>query len=175
MIYAFLILLVIFICYYISSWKCQKKDREGGRYNSYKNFFYDGRDLQGYLMPVVVMCSLIVTFGCAQYVIGMFNIAKMEAFYDNTLSVYEYTIDKSEDITINAIKDVEEDMNTLFNAGNLAYFELAKSVNVNLVELREEIRKYNTGLYVYRKYNDFWLTDSFVPDVPEQLRPIKMK
>jgi len=175
MIFAILVLVIIIVGYYISSWMCQKKDKERDRYNSYRNFFYDGNDIQTYLIPVIAICCCIIFLGGIQYLFGMNNMAKMEAFYDNTLAVYEYTVDKSENITIYAIKDIEEEMTTLFNAGNLAYFELAKSVNANLVELRDEVKEYNYGLYVYTKYNDFWLTDSFVPNVTKRLKPIKIK
>ena len=124
---------------------------------------------------LLVVCSALVIVGFVTFIESVDEIAELEAFYTNTLSVYEYTIDKSERITIYAVKDAEKQMNVLFNAGNFAYFELAKSVNDNLKELREEIKCYNEGLFGYRKYNDFWFTDSFVMNVPEYLKPIKLK
>jgi len=127
----------------------------------------------GYVVITILLCMTIV-FGGVAYLKSIGRVAEMEAFYDNTLSVYEYTVDKSEDITIYAIKDIK-DMSTLLNTGNLAYFELAKSVNSNLVELREAIRVYNRRLYSYRKYNAFWFTDTFLAEVPDRLKPIKLK
>ena len=139
------------------------------------DFFHDGYGASvAYGVTMVILGTMIIAGG-AMHLQSIGEVAGMEAFYDNTLSVYEYTVDKSEDITINAIKDAEEDMTELFNTGNLAYFELAKSVNSNLVELRESIRIYNKGLYSYRKYNSFWFTDSFVCNVPGRLSAIKLK
>ena len=124
---------------------------------------------------IIILLSFMILIGGLVYLKTIGEVAEMEAFYDNTLSVYEYTVDKSENINIYAVKDAENEMTTLFNAGNLAYFELAKSVNANLVELRESIKTYNTRLYSYRKYNAFWLTDGFFCNVPEYLKPINIK
>lgn len=136
-------------------------------------FYEDGYGPSICCVVITILLCMAIVFGGITYLNSIGGVAEMEAFYDNTLSVYEYTVDKSESITIYAIKDVE-DMSTLLNTGNLAYFELAKSVNANLVELREAIRTYNKRLYSYRKYNAFWFTDSFIWNVPGYLKPIKM-
>lgn len=148
--------------------------------DKHSDFFASGFFNDGYgascscIIITVILCALIL-FGAGSYLASIGGIAEMEAFYNNTLSVYEYTVNKSEAITVYAIKDVGEESEMLFKAGNLAYFELAKSVNNNLVELREAIRIYNTRLYSFRKYNAFWFTDGFVFNVPEYLKPIKLE
>ena len=124
------------------------------------------------IMSMVTIIIMIVVGGVV-YFNSIGKVAEMEAFQENTLAVYEYVIDESENITINAVKEAEGSM--MLDTGNLAYFELAKSVNSNLIVLRESIRVYNTRLYTYRKYNANWLTDSFICDVPEYLKPIKMQ
>jgi hypothetical protein len=143
--------------------------------NFFTDFFDDGLGASiPCILITIILCGVIL-FGGIIYFVSIGEVAEMEAFQENTLSVYEYTIDKSENITINAIKDAEKNMNTLLNTGNLAYFELAKSVNANLTELRESIRIYNKRLYSYRKYNNNWFTNSFVCNMPEYLKPINMK
>lgn len=124
---------------------------------------------------LIGVCIFLIVIGTFVYIRSISDIAKMEAFHDSVYSAYKYTVDKSEDITIDAVKEFELDMTKLLNTGNLAYFELAKSVNVNLKELRDEIKKYNYGLNVYRKYNAFWFTDTFLAEVPDRLKPIKLE
>jgi hypothetical protein len=172
MIYIFILLIVLLIGNSIA------KHYEG---SDKKNPFFVGFFRNGYndiTIPcgiLIGVCIFLIILGAVVYIDSIGEVAEMEAFQDNTLSVYEYTVDKSEDITIYAIKGAEGEMNTLLNTGNLAYFELAKSVNSNLVELRESIRVYNRRLYSYRKYNAFWFTDTFIAEVPDRLKPIKLK
>lgn len=171
MIYVFILLIVILIGNSIAIYY-EKSDKKNP---FFVGFFRDGYDITIPCGILIGVCIFLLILGTVVYIDSIGEVAEMEAFYDNTLSVYEYTVDKSEDITIYAIKDVEKEMNTLLNTGNLAYFELAKSVNSNLVELRESIRVYNKGLYSYRKYNSFWFTDTFIAEVPDRLKPIKLK
>lgn len=139
------------------------------------DFYNDGCGPSIGCVVVTISLCMAIVFGGMVYIKSIGEIAEMEAFYDNTLSVYEYTVDKSEDITINAVKGFEFDTAKLLNTEGLAYFELAKSVNSNLVELREAIRIYNKRLYSYRKYNAFWFTDTFLAEVPDRLKPIKLE
>jgi len=158
------ILLVIGYCYSAKHTKFFARD-----------FFRDDWGPSMVFVIFIVFLIVAIAAGGGVYLSSIGGVAEMEAFFDNTLSVYEYTVDKSENITIYAVRDIEKDMDAILSTGNLAYFELAKSVNANLVELRESIRIYNKRLYTYRKYNDFWLTDSFIFNVPEYLKPIKME
>ena len=121
---------------------------------------------------IFVIAIMVFAFN---YFTTMGSVAKLEAFRNEVLSAYENTVDKSENIIIYAVKDSEEEFGNMINTGNLAYFELARSVNENLQELRNEIKDYNNTLYTLNLYNSNWFTDSFVYDVPEHLKPIKMK
>ena len=137
--------------------------------------FYDGYGASLLIIMLTIVLSIAILTGGIMYFISIGEVAEMEAFQENTLAVYEYTIDKSENITINAVERAEKQFSEILDTGNLAYFELAKSVNTNLQELRDKIRDYNNCLYSYRRYNANWFTDSFVPSVPEYLKPIQMK
>ena len=139
------------------------------------SFFHDSYGLSVHYLIILTTLCIIILMGAGVYINTISGVAEMEAFQNETLSVYEYVIDKSENITINTIKENKEEMKMLFNAGNLAYFELAKSVNTNLVDSRKSIRIYNARLYSYRRYNDFWFTDGFVYNVPLYLKPIKFE
>lgn len=171
MIYIFILLAVLLVGYYIARYYDD---------SSKKNPFFVGLFRYGDEVTIpcgilIGLCIFSIVIGTGIYISSIGNIAKMEAFHDNVCSVYEYTVDKSEDITINAVKEFELDMTKLLNTGNLAYFELAKSVNVNLTELRDEVKAYNYKLSIYRKYNAFWFTDTFLAEVPDRLKPIKLE
>ena len=167
MIYLIIILVVIWVGYFYS----EKHD----------NFFlhdlfsdsYYGPSILNILLTIALV--ILITTGGIIYFCSIGEIAEMEAFHNEICATYEQTIEKSEDITINAVERAEKQFSEILDTGNLAYFELAKSVNTNLQELRDKIRDYNNCLYSYRRYNANWFTDSFVPSVPEYLKPIKMK
>jgi len=166
MIYLIIILVVIWVVYVYS----EKHDKFFA-----SSLFYDG---YGASLPTIILTtvlSICIIAGGIMYFMSIGEVAEMEAFQENTLAVYEYTIDKSESITINAVERAEKQFGEILDTGNLAYFELAKSVNSNIQELRESIRIYNTRLYSYRRYNNNWFTDGFLCDVPEYLKPIQMK
>ena len=128
----------------------------------------------GYLFLFAVLGLLFVLgIGIPTYCNSLGRVAKLESFYNGVCDTYKYTVEESQEITIEAIESTE--FGEILNTGNLAYFELAKSVNSNLVALRNEIQKYNDDLYMYRGYNASWFLDSFFYDVPEYLKPIKMK
>jgi len=171
MIYIIILLAVLIIGYYIS----RHYDDSDKKNPFFVGFFRDCGEVTVPCGILIALCIFLIVIVACVYIKSIGNIARMEAFHDDVCSAYEYTVDKSEDITINAVKEFELDMTKLLNTGNLAYFELAKSVNVNLVELRDEVKKYNYGLNVYRKYNAFWFTDTFLAEVPDRLKPIKLK
>jgi len=170
MIYIIILLVVLIIGYYIA----RHYDDSSKKNPFFVGFFRDSGEVTVVCGILIALCILLMVIGTGTYVKSIGQIARMEAFYDSVCSVYEYTVDKSEDITINAVKEFELDMTKLLNTGNLAYFELAKSVNVNLTELRDEVEGYNYRISVYRKYNAFWFTDTFLAEVPDRLKPIKL-
>ena len=138
-------------------------------------FLNDKYGLSPFGMVIAIILGFAIMFGGLIYFKSMSCVAKMEAFKNEVLSVYENTVDKSENIIIYAVKDSEKEFSEMINTGNLAYFELARSVNENIQQLRDEIKEYNNGLYTLKLYNSNWLTDSFFYNVPEYLKPIKMK
>ncbi|MDD2777510.1 MAG: hypothetical protein PHI16_01260 [Methanocellales archaeon] len=166
MIYLIILLIAIWIGYTYAE-KHEKFFASG--------LFYDGYGASPFVVFLGILLVTFIVIGGIIYFVSIGEVAEMEAFQETTLSVYEYTIDKSESITIDAVERAEKQFNEILDTGNLAYFELAKSVNNNIQELRESIKEYNTRLYSYRRYNDNWFTDSFLCDVPEYLKPIKMR
>ena len=132
-------------------------------------------DLEMVVGIFVFVIGFALIIGGMNYLFSISDVAELEAFNNEVLSAYESTIDKSERIVIYAIKDAEKEFSSAINTGNLAYFELAKSVNENIQDLRNRIREYNESLYSLRLYNSNWFMDSFVYNVPEYLKPIKMK
>ena len=138
-----------------------------------KYHYDDWVDVLNFIVGSIFIIAIAV-FGF-NYFTTMGSVAELEAFQNEVLSAYENTVDKSENIIIYAVKDSEEEFGNMINTGNLAYFELARSVNENLQELRNEIRDYNNSLYTLKMYDSNWFTGSFVYNVPEYLKPIKMK
>jgi len=121
MIYIIILLAVLIIGYYIA----RHYDDSSKKNPFFVGFFRDGGEVTVPCGILIGVCILLMMFGTANYISSIGTIARMEAFHDNVCSVYEYTVDKSEDITINAVKEFELDMTKLLNTGNLAYFELA--------------------------------------------------
>ena len=134
-----------------------------------------GEACAGVFCFLLFISGILVLVGVGTNIDSIGKIATIEAFYNEVCTTYEQTVERSEDITIDAIERAEKQFGEILDTGNLAYFELAKSVNANLQDLRNEIKEYNNRLYIYRRYNSNWFTDSFIIDVPEYLKPIKMK
>ena len=166
MIYLIILLVIMIVGYYYS-------DNHPSFFAS--DFFDDGYGMSFPCGLIAIVLSIAIIAGGGLYLSSISEVAEMESFYNEVCTTYEQTIEKSEDITINAVERAEKQFGEIINTGNLAYFELAKAVNENLQDLRNEIREYNNKLYVYRKYNALWFTDSFFFNVPEYLKPIKMK
>lgn len=171
MVYIIILLVILIIGYYIA----KGYDNKDKKVPFFVGFFRDCGEVTVPCGLLICVCIALIVGGTFIYIGSIGCIARMEAFHDSVCSVYEYTVDKSEDITINAVKEFELDMTKLLNTGNLAYFELAKSVNVNLRELRDQVEGYNYRLNSYRKYNAFWFTDTFLAEVPDRLKPIKLE
>ena len=137
-------------------------------------FIYNN-DLEFFVAIFMFVIGFALLIGTVTYFCSISDVAKLEAFHNEVLSAYESTVDKSERIIIYAVKDAEKEFTDTINTGNLAYFELARSVNENIQDLRNRLKEYNESLYQLKLYNANWFTDSFVYDVPEYLKPIKMK
>ncbi len=114
------------------------------------------------LITVIIMSSLI-------YILSMGQIAELDAFYSSTKETYKAIITESEAIEINI--PITDD-STAISAQGLTYFQLAFTVSSRIQEFGEEIAKYNSKLFRYRRYNANWFTGGFVAEVPEYLKPI---
>jgi len=166
MIYLAIILIVLVVGFY---W-AEKHQR-----HFMSSLFHDGYGMSFFCGIATILICIALFTGSIIYFCSINDVAEMEAFYNEVCTTYEKTVEKSEDITINAVERAEKQFSEILDTGNLAYFELAKAVNTNLQDLRNEMKDYNNTLYSYRKYNNNWFTDTFLCDVPEYLKPIKMK
>jgi len=99
----------------------------------------------------------------------MGDIASLDAFYSSTKETYRAIITESEAIEIN-IPITDND--SMISTQGLAYFQLAFTVSSRIQEFGEEIARYNSKLFRYRRFNDNWFTDGFIANVPEYLKPI---
>lgn len=113
------------------------------------------------LITVIIVSSLI-------YIMSMGDIASLDAFYSSTKETYKAIITESEAIEIN----IPTDDSAAVSAQGLTYFQLAFTVSGRIREFGEEIAKYNSKLFRYRRYNANWFTGGFIAEVPEYLKPI---
>jgi len=132
-----------------------------------KNGGYGDGDLW-IIIAIVILTVCFTCFGCC-YINSMGEIAELDAFYSSTKETYKAIITESEAIEINI---PIMDNSTAVSAQGLAYFQLAFTVSGRIREFGEEIAKYNSGLFRYRRYNANWFTGGFIAEVPEYLKPI---
>jgi hypothetical protein len=93
-------------------------------------------------------------------------LAEMESFQDATMLAYEYTIDRTESVVIDATATREGAFT------DFAYQEQGVATSERIKELRNTISSYNTQLYQYRLKNTWHVIDGMYKDIPEYLKPI---
>lgn len=92
--------------------------------------------------------------------------AQLEAFYDDTLQAFEYTVDATEAIEITASEP---------GLADVAYLEQGVATSQRLAELRDKVEWYNAKLQWFEQFNGMWLADGFVADLPGHLKPIHLE
>jgi hypothetical protein len=107
----------------------------------------------------------IVALWPTLYFNSIAEVARMEAFYHDTLSAYEYTVTATGDIEI-----------TNAEAGliDIAYQEQGAATSERLRELRDRIEWYNAKLRYFERFNSLYIADPFLADLPDDLAPIKI-
>ncbi len=89
----------------------------------------------------------------------------MEAFYQETLSAYEFTAARTGYIEISAAQPALIDV---------AYIGQAEVVSNRLVELRDQVAEYNGQIAWYRAFQDEIYASPFLAHLPDDLRMISI-
>jgi len=97
------------------------------------------------------------------------KVSKMNAFYHETLSAYEYAVNRTEQVVID-VSGTRANSITDFS-----YDEQGKAVSERLKELRDLVAWYNETLRYLRVTNEWPILGDFYYDVPVDLKPIILK
>ena len=96
------------------------------------------------------------------------KVAEMQTFQDETVPTYLYTIQRTEDVIIDA--DGTRDGAWT----DLAYQQQGMAVSDRIVELRDLIHEYNRRLAALTRKNAMPVFGSMYADVPDTLHPIRL-
>lgn len=119
------------------------------------------------LVAALVLSVVMVTLGITTLSLTLSTageVQRLEAFYHDTLSTYEYVVDRSEQIVVRvSASEVITDF---------ANIDQAAQVAERLRELRDRVEWYNESLRYLRQANEWPLLGEMYYDVPADLRPI---
>lgn len=132
----------------------------GGRNN-------DALGFPSVLGGVIVLCLLIavVVIWPSTYFSSVGTIARMEAFYHDTLDAYEYTVTATGNIEIT---------NAEVGLIDIAYQEQGLATSERLRELRDRVEWFNASLRRYERFNSTFIAGAFLANVPDDLAPIRI-
>ena len=99
------------------------------------------------------------------YLDSVGKIAEMEAFYNETLSAYEYAVSATDEIEINGAEPGIID---------IAHQQQAVATSERIKELRDAVEKYNSRLAKYRRWNSTIIITDMFADPPEYLQFIRI-
>ncbi len=137
---------------------------DSSRYNQ-----EDPTSVQGGLLAASVICGVLVLATALIFLASYFSSigekSSMEAFYRDTVGTYEHTILATGEVEISAAQPGLIDV---------AYLGQAEVVGERIVELRDEIANYNRRLRWFRTFNDLFIADGFLVDLPEDMKPIHL-
>jgi len=120
-----------------------------------------------FLLGFVAACLLtaVIAIWPTVYFGSVGVIARMEAFYYDTLDSYEYTVTATGQIEIT---------NAEPGLLDIAYQQQGVATSERLRELRDRIDWYNAKLRHYQRFNSFAIADPFLADTPVGLAPITL-
>lgn len=112
----------------------------------------------GFLIAILVVWPVV-------YLTSVGQVARMEAFYYDTLEAYEYTVVATGQVEIASAE-----------AGliDVAYQGQGQAASSRLRELRDRVDWYNSELRRLDRLNDSFLAGPFLADVPDDLQPITL-
>ena len=128
----------------------------------------------GAIFSGVLLFILLLTW-TSTYTGSIREIADLRAFSDATKSAYEYTITATEEVEIKAVIVTKPSPQEILNVGELAYLQLAPRVSERIKDLRDRIEWYNQTRERIIQWNRFWISQSFVCDLPSDIKPIIIK
>lgn len=105
----------------------------------------------------IVVGVLLILISIFSYMESADTVADLEAFYENTATVYEEAIEKYKGESV-AIKTYD---------GSNTYKTYPGIYT-------EKIEWYNSKLRYYQKWQDHWFLDGFLAEVPSHLKPIRV-
>ena len=128
------------------------------------------------LVPGVL---LFLIFGLATVVFGIawgttylnsYNkIQQLSAFQNETMSAYQYAIDRTENVEIDAGRTRDGSFT------DFSYQQQGQAVSERTKELRNMVAWYNREFYKLQGRNRIPVIGAMYRDVPEDLRPIKLE
>lgn len=120
------------------------------------------------MIVMVVSCIMLFVISIVwpvRYFTSVDEIASMEAFYHNTLDAYEYTVIATGEVNIT---------NAETGLLDIAYKDQGVATSERLRELRDKVEWYNARFRHYERFNTFFIADSFLADLPDDLIPIRL-
>jgi len=121
------------------------------------------------LIIVGVLAALIWGMAWGFSYLGSYDtIQEMRAFQNETMSAYEYSIVKTENVVI----DISGTRQGAFT--DFSYQEQGKAVSERVKELRDQVTWFNSTYYSYQGKNRIPIIGNMYYDVPEDLHPIRL-
>lgn len=96
------------------------------------------------------------------------RIAQMQAFQDETMPAYLYTIRRTEDVSIDPAGTRGQSFT------DLSYQQQGMAVSERIVEMRDLVHRYNERLAGYERKNAMPVFGSMFADVPDSLHFIRL-
>ena len=125
----------------------------------------------GWAMAVVgTICALtLAIMWLSMFFSSYVTIQNMGAFYSDTRSAYEYTIEKTQSVVVD-ISGTRADSITDFS-----YQEQGKTVSERIREFRDQVEWYNKTLRYLQAMNRLPVLGGMYADVPPELQPIQLQ
>lgn len=153
------VLLLLLVSISVLVWAAIGNSRERG-----------SRDAQAGLSIFFGVVGLVATIiailvWSTTYYDSVSEIAELEAFYNNTLSAYEYAVTATDEIEISGAEPGIID---------IAHQQQAVAAAERIKELRNEVANYNTRLAKLLRWNTMIITSDLYANPPAYLKPIRI-
>lgn len=125
--------------------------------------------LSGFVMVIGLVAMLVfgIMWGSTYY--SSYNrIQSLAAFQNETMSAYEYTIDRTESVVI----DTSQTRGGSFT--DFSYQQQGMAVSERIKEFRDMVHGYNREVYKLRGNNRLPVIGAMYYNVPDDLKPIKI-
>ena len=123
------------------------------------------------IVMFVVFAIATLGFGIAwgsTYITSYNDIQQLRAFQNETMSAYQYAIDRTENVVIDASRTRDGSIT------DFSYQQQGQSVSERASELRNMVAWHNREYYRLLGKNRIPIIGAMYKDVPEDLKPIKL-